>query len=74
MVVKHGGFTVAVVNETEDKLSNMCLQVFYTFVGSLYFVQFARGLLTVTFLSSPILLAGLQTFVDYNILYHLNLT
>ena len=74
MVVKHGGLTVAVVNETEDEPSNMCLQVFYTFVGSLYFVQFVRGLLTVTFLSSPILLAGLQTFVDYNILYYLNLT
>ena len=73
MVVKHGGLTVAVVNETEDKLSNMCLQVVHTFVRSLYFVQFARGL-TVTILSSPILLAGLQTFVDYNILYHLNLT
>lgn len=73
MVVKHGGLTVAVVNETEDKLSNMCLQVFYTFVRSLYFVQFARGL-TVTILSSPILLAGLQTSVDYNILYLLNLT
>ena len=73
MVVKHGGLTVAAVNETEDKLSNMCLQVFYTFVRSLYFVQFARGL-TVTILSSPILLAGLQTSVDYNILYLLNLT
>ena len=73
MVVKHGGLTVAVVNETEDKLSNMCLQVVHTFVSSLYFVQFARGL-TVTILSSPILLAGLQTFVDYNILYLLNLT
>lgn len=73
MVVKHGGLTVAVVNETEDKLSNMCLQVVHTFVRSLYFVQFARGL-TVTILSSPILLAGLQTSVDYNILYLLNLT
>ena len=73
MVVKHGGLTVAVVNETENKLSNMCLQVVHTFVRSLYFVQFARGL-TVTILSSPILLAGLQTSVDYNILYLLNLT
>ena len=73
MVVKHGGLTVAVVNETEDKLSNMCLQVVHSFVRSLYFVQFARGL-TVTILSSPILLAGLQTSVDYNILYLLNLT
>lgn len=73
MVVKHGGLTVAVVNETEDKLSNICLQVVHTFVRSLYFVQFARGL-TVTILSSPILLAGLQTSVDYNILYLLNLT
>ena len=73
MVVKHGGLTVAVVNETEDKLSNICLQVVHTFVLSLYFVQFARGL-TVTILSSPILLAGLQTSVDYNILYLLNLT
>ena len=73
MVVKHGGLTVAVVNETEDKLSNMCLQVVHTFVRSPYFVQFVRGL-TVTILSSPILLAGLQTFVDYNILYLLNLT
>ena len=73
MVVKHGGLTVAVVNETEDKLSNMCLQVVHTFFRSLYFVQFARGL-TVTILSSPILLAGLQTSVDYNILYLLNLT
>lgn len=73
MVVKHGGLTVAVVNETEDKLSNMCLQVVHTFVRSLYFVQFARGL-TVTILSSSILLAGLQTSVDYNILYLLNLT
>ena len=73
MVVKHGGLTVAVVNETEDKLSNMCLQVVHTFVRSLYFVQFARGL-TVTILSSQILLAGLQTSVDYNILYLLNLT
>lgn len=73
MVVKHGGLTVAVVNETEDKLSNICLQVVHTFVRSLYFVQFARGL-TVTILSPPILLAGLQTSVDYNILYLLNLT
>lgn len=73
MVVKHGGLTIAVVNETEDKLSNICLQVVHTFVRSLYFVQFARGL-TVTILSSPILLAGLQTSVDYNILYLLNLT
>lgn len=73
MVVKHGGLTVAVVNETEDKLSNICLQVVHTFVRSLYFFQFARGL-TVTILSSPILLAGLQTSVDYNILYLLNLT
>ena len=73
MVVKHGGLTVAVVNETEDKLSNICLQVVHTFVRPLYFVQFARGL-TVTILSSPILLAGLQTSVDYNILYLLNLT
>ena len=73
MVVKHGGLTVAVVNETEDKLSNMCLQVVHSFVRSLYFVHFDRGL-TVTILSSPILLAGLQTSVDYNILYLLNLT
>ena len=47
----------------------MCLQVVYTFVRSLYFVQFARGL-TVQFLSSPITfgrftdLRGLQYLVS----------
>ena len=67
MAVKH--LTVAVVNKTGDKLNNMCLQVVYTFIRSLYFVQFARGL-TVTFLSTPITfcrftdLRGLQYLVS----------
>lgn len=67
--VKHAGLTVAIVNETGDKLSNMCLLVVYTFIRSLYFVQFARGL-SVTFLSSPITfgrftdLRGLQYLVS----------
>ena len=52
-----------------EKLSNICLQVAHSFVRSLYFVQFSRGL-TVTFLSIPITfgrftdLRGLQYLVS----------